>query len=204
MSCCSVFGKWAHFPKGIAGAYSQWKPRPWPVEARSAQAVENRVSGAPIIHSHPQTKHHCWSLRNSVRKGHFRDCVSRPGDLKCQGTGGPDGHQRDQLPGSTGVLCCSLEFAWKHPQPRDLNREAGTASLKVMAGGGENKLSSAPESRHHHPLHTAVPTAAPWHQGSLTMLPVQLGMNWGRWTHSPESSALWLIPAPISLTTSNL
>ena len=25
MSCCSVFGKWAHFPKGIAGAYSQVK-----------------------------------------------------------------------------------------------------------------------------------------------------------------------------------
>ena len=128
-------------------------------------------------------------MRSSVRKGHFHDCVSRPGDLKCQGTGGPDGHQRDQLPGSTGALCCSLKFAWKHPQPRDLNREAGTASLKVMAGGGENRPSST-RVKIPPPLHTAVPTAAPWHQGLLTMLPVQLGMNWGRWTHSPESSAL--------------
>lgn len=93
--------------------------------------------------SHPQTKNHCWSVRSSMRKEHFHDCMSRPGDLKCQGTGGPDGHQRDQLPGSTAALCCSFEFVWKHPQPRDLNRESGTASLKALAGGGENRLSSA-------------------------------------------------------------
>lgn len=147
-----LFNIWrvSSFSQGNSRSLLTVKARPWPVEARSAQGVENGVSGVPIIHSHPQTKNHYWSVRSSVRKGHFHDCVSRPGDLKCQGTGGPDGHQRDQLPGSTGALCCSLKFAWKHPQPRDLNREAGTASLKVMAGGGENRPSSTPESRYHH------------------------------------------------------
>ena len=47
MSCYSIFGK------GIVGDYSQWKARPWSVEARSTQGVENEVSGAPISQSPP-------------------------------------------------------------------------------------------------------------------------------------------------------
>ena len=47
MSCYSIFGK------GIAGDYSQWKARPWSVEAQLTQGVENGVSGAPISQSPP-------------------------------------------------------------------------------------------------------------------------------------------------------
>lgn len=91
------------------------KARPWPVEARSAQGVENGVSGVPIIHSHPQTKNHYWSVRSSVRKGHFHDCVSRPGDLKCQGTGGPDGHQETNSLAAQGLCVAASSLLGSTP-----------------------------------------------------------------------------------------
>lgn len=150
--------------------------------------------GHPSV-SHPQTKTHCWSVRSSVRKGHFCDRMSMPWDLKRQGTGGPDGHQRP-IPWQHRDSALQPQVCLEAPPAQRSEQRGRHCFPQVMADGGENRLSSAPESRHHCPLHRAVPTAAPCHQGSLTMLPLQLGVNWGRWARSPESSALWLYQPP--------
>lgn len=126
-------------------------------------------------------------------------------------------HPFSQPLATAGVLCCGLEFAHAHPRPRDVNGGAGTGSLKAMAGGSENRPTMCAFP------HTALwgcllpmtkDTPSPYTQ-QLQQLPHDtrvcspfslsiLGVNLGGGTSSPDGSASLLVPAPVSLTTSDL
>lgn len=121
MSCYSIFGK------GIAGDYSQWKALVCrgPVDSRGGEwsVWGTHQSVTPKPKPIAGQWEAAWERDTSVTA------------CRCLGTWSVRAQEglmgiRDQFPGSTGTPRCSLKFVWKHPRPRDLNREAGTASLR--------------------------------------------------------------------------
>ena len=154
-------------------------------------------SRAPINQSLPHSKNHPCLVRSSVRKRHFCAAVPRPGALKRQGTAGPDGDQWAPPVFSAPRHCRgSVLWPWVCSWAPQAQRSERRYRHRFPQGNGWWEREQTPcvcfplhspagpspahDQRHGRPLHTAVPTAAPRHQGLLTVLSLHPGSEFGR------------------------